>query len=102
MNLAAIAVVVLVVGVATGLGFQAERSGTMAFWGIVGAPTVLLASIAAWRAHREGDLAEWVKPRWGDFSRAFVAAGLLYAGAWVFARTIAQTGSPREIWLVSL
>jgi len=99
---AAVAAIVVVVGIATGLGFQPERSGTFAFWAIVGAPTLALAAIAAWRAHREGDLGEWLKPRWGDFSRAFVAAGALYAGAWGFARVFAKTGSPREIWLVSL
>jgi membrane protease YdiL (CAAX protease family) len=102
MPLVAVAVVVVLVGVGAWLGFQPERGGTPAFWVLVGAPTVVLASIAAWRAHKDGDLAEWLKPKWGDFSRAFFAAGLLFASAYGFARIVCATGSPREIFLVSL
>jgi membrane protease YdiL (CAAX protease family) len=102
MRLGAVAMVVCVVAIATFFGFQPERSGTIAFWVIVGTPTVILAAMGAWRAHLEDDLAEWVKPRWGDFSRAFFAAAVMYGGAYAFARMFAATGSPREIWLVSL
>ncbi len=102
MQLAQVVVIVVLVGVGTWFGFQPERSGTLFFWGIVGAPTIVLAAIGGWRAHREGDLAEWVRPKWGDATRAFVAAGVLFAAAYGFARFVSTTGSPREIWLVSL
>ena len=101
-TLVSLAVIVVLVGVGAWFGFQPDRSGTWQFWAIVGAPTITLAAIGAWRAHKDGDLAEWVRPRWGDATRAFVAAGVLFAAAYGFARYVATTGSPREIWLVSL
>lgn len=102
MPYAIVAAVVAVVATGTWFGFQAERSGTIAFWLILGAPTVVLGAIAAWRAHVDGELADSMKPRWGDFSRAFFAAIALYGASYAFARVVTPVGSPREIWLVSL
>jgi membrane protease YdiL (CAAX protease family) len=90
------------VGLGTYFGFQPERSGTPAFWGMVAAPTMLLAGIALYRAHREGTLADSLRPKWGDFSRAFLAAAGLYIAAYGFSRSVAAAGTPREIWVVSL
>jgi membrane protease YdiL (CAAX protease family) len=93
---------VTLVGVGTYFGFQPERSGTPAFWGVVAAPTILLAAIALYRAHRDGVLADSLRPKWGDFSRAFLAAAGLYVAAYGFSRSVAAAGTPREIWVVSL
>jgi membrane protease YdiL (CAAX protease family) len=93
---------VVLVGVGTYFGFQPERSGTPAFWGLVAAPTMLLAAVAVVRARGDGVLADLLRPKWGDFSRAFLAAAGLYIAAYGFSRSIAAAGTPREIWVVSL
>jgi hypothetical protein len=96
--------VVIVGAVAAGawLGFQPERSGTWQFWAMVGAPSVVFGAISALRARADGELRDWLVPKWGDFSRGFLVAALLFAGAWAFKHMAAAQGSPREIWFVSL
>lgn len=92
---------VVLVGVGMYLGFQPERSGTLAFLAIVAAPTLLLAALAIVRARSDGTLADAVRPRWGDFSRAFLAAAGLYVAAYGFSRSVAAARTPREIWVAS-
>lgn len=94
--------VVVVVGLAAFFGFDAVHSGGKDFWLIVGAPTVALACVAIWRARRDGELREWLRPQWGDFTRGFFAAIVLIVGAHAFARLVTPPGSWRRIWLVSL
>jgi hypothetical protein len=97
-----VALSVVVTAVCSYLAFLPQYSGAVAFWGLAGGPTVLLAAVAAWWASREELLREWLTPRWGDFSRGVVAAVLLFGVAWAFSRVVAPVGSPREIWLVTL
>ena len=100
--LAFVALTVLVVGVASYFAFLPQSSGTVAFWVLAGAPTLLLAGIAASWAKRDELLREWVSPRWGDFTRGVVGAMLLFCVAWALSRIVSPVGSPREIWLVTL
>jgi membrane protease YdiL (CAAX protease family) len=100
--IAFIALSVVVTAVCSYFAFLPRSSGTLAFWGLAGGPTLVLAAIAAAWARREELLRDWLAPRWGDFSRGFLAAILLFVGAWAFARVVTPTGSPREVWLVSL
>jgi membrane protease YdiL (CAAX protease family) len=97
-----VALSVAVTAVCSYLAFLPQYSGSVAFWGLAGGPTVVLAVVAAWWAAREELLREWLTPRWGDFSRGVVAAVLLFGVAWAFSRLVAPVGSPREIWLVTL
>jgi hypothetical protein len=91
-------VVVVAIGVGAYFGFQLAHAGRPAFWLITGAPTVALAIVAAIRARRDEELGEWLKPKWGDFTRAFVSAGALFAGAFMAARLLAPLGS--QVWLL--
>jgi membrane protease YdiL (CAAX protease family) len=93
---------VAVTAIASFLAFQPARSDTVAMWALAGGPTVFLAVIAALWAKREELLRDWISPRWGDFTRGLMGAVGLYMAAWVFVRVFAPTGSPRELWLVSL
>ncbi len=72
------------------------------FWLLAAGPSVALAGLAAAWAAKDNLLGQWLLPRWGDFTRGIVGAGLLYAAARGFARVVTPVGSPREIWLVSL
>jgi membrane protease YdiL (CAAX protease family) len=101
-SLAVVAAIVAAVSAAIWFAFQPERSGTVAFWLIAGGPTTAIAVGATVWARHVGELREWVVPRWGDFSRGALAAAVLFASAWGFARIVCATGSPREVWLVSL
>ena len=95
-------VAVVVTGVAGYFAFDPQRGGTPAFWIMIGAPTVALAAVAAFWAHREELLRPWLTPRWGDFTRGVLGALVLFGAAWGFAHVVAPVGSPREIWLVTL
>src|SRR5580704_1723240 len=97
-----VALSVAVTAVCSYLAFLPQYSGSVAFWGLAGGPTVVLAAGAAWWAAREELLREWLTPRWGDFSRGVVAAVLLFGVSWAFSHVVAPVGSPREIWLVTL
>lgn len=97
-----VAACVLVTAVASYFAFQSQHSGQPAFLALAVGPTLALALVGAYWAMREELLREWLTPRWGDFSRGVVGAVLLMAGAWGFARVVTPTGSPREIWLVTL
>jgi membrane protease YdiL (CAAX protease family) len=97
-----VAASVIVTGASSYLAFSPERSGTVAFWALAIGPTVALAAAAAAWAQREGFLAEWLTPRWGDFTRGVLGAAGLFVAAWGVTRVVTPVGSPREIWLVSL
>jgi len=93
---------IVVTGASSLLAFSPDRSGSVAFWALAIGPTAALAAAAAGWAHREGLLAEWLSPRWGDFTRGVLGAAGLFGAAWGVTRVVAPVGSPREIWLVSL
>jgi membrane protease YdiL (CAAX protease family) len=99
---ALVAVAVVVTGVASYFAFLPQSPGTVAFWVLASAPTLLLGAIAAAWAAREDLLREWLSPTWGDFTRGVVGAVLLFFVAWAFVRLLAPVGSQREIWLTSL
>jgi membrane protease YdiL (CAAX protease family) len=94
--------VVVVIGGCSWLGWQLPRAGTASFWALVTAPTILLSGVALWRAHRDGDLKEIMRPQWGDFTRGFMGTLVLFAGAYAFTKVVAPTGSPRESWMARL
>src|SRR5262249_8933040 len=52
------------------------------------------------RAHLAGELATWMRPVWGDFTRGIFTAGVLFGAAYAFSRWCA--GTPRESWLARL
>jgi len=96
------ALIVALVGTGAYLAFLPARHGSMSFWFIMGGPTVVLAALGAWRAARSEQLREWITPKWGDFTRGFVAAALLFGVAALFTKVMVPADSPRKVWLISL
>jgi membrane protease YdiL (CAAX protease family) len=97
-----IALAVALTGASSYVAFSPGRSGSVSFWAFALGPTIVLAAAASVWAHREGFLAEWLSPRWGDFTRGALGAVGLFVAAWGVTHVLTPTGSPREIWLVSL
>lgn len=98
----AIAAVVLAVAVPAFFGWRSEHAGTLAFWLLVTVPTGVVAALGAFRAHRDGELREWLRPRWGDATVGVLVACALMAGAYVFTRAVAPPDSPRVAWLLRI
>ncbi len=97
-----VALAVILTGLGSYFAFLPELSGKPAFWALAGGPSVVLGIAGAAWANREELLAEWLGPRWGDFTRGLFGACLLFALAWAFVSFALPVGSPRELWLVSL
>ncbi|MDB4998253.1 MAG: hypothetical protein JWM74_5685 [Myxococcaceae bacterium] len=100
-QLVLIAVVVVAVAVATYLGFQAP-SGSAQLWLTLCLPTVALAAIGAFRAHKDGELGAWLRPTWGDFTRGFAVTLLLFIGAYFLVKVLAPAGTPHEAWMARI
>lgn len=96
-----IALVVAGVGAGAFFGFQRDLSESPMFFVVVGLPTCAFGIAAIARARKDGVLGDWLRPRWGDFSLAAVAAVALYALAWAFTRLVIG-GSRRQVWLMAL
>jgi len=94
--------VVLIVSIPGFFGWQIQRAGTPAFWGLVVAPTLVLAVFGAIRAQRHGELREWARPRWGDATVGVLSGVILVAAAYSFTRVVTPVGGPREVWLARL
>src|SRR5580698_6067858 len=80
--------ITLALGVTVEVAFSLERAGTAAFWGWAAGPTVLVAAFGLWRAHRDGELADWMKPVWGDPTRGIASGALLVGAALAFVHAV--------------
>jgi membrane protease YdiL (CAAX protease family) len=92
-----IAVVVLVVGAGAAVAFDPAREGLVVMLAGVGAPTLVLAVLALVFARKTGELGQWLRPAWGDFSRGVGGAAAFMAATWAVSHALA--GTPREAWL---
>jgi membrane protease YdiL (CAAX protease family) len=95
-----LAAVVTLVGVGAWFGWQLEHAGRPAFWLVVSAPTVALAVVAALRARAHERLGDWLKPKWGDLTKACVSAAALFAVAFLGAKLLAPFGG--QLWLLRI
>jgi membrane protease YdiL (CAAX protease family) len=86
----------------TSVAFSLDRAGTKAFWAWAVLPSVALAGLGLLRAHRDGELRDWLKFVWGDPTRGIGSAAVLVAVALAFVHVVAPLGSPRESWLARL
>lgn len=93
---AAVLGVTLVVAFASFHAFAEPRAGTLGFWGTLAAANGALAVIAVVRAWRRDDW-YWLAPKWGDFTRGFFGAAVLFGLSFLFVKLV-LTG-PREAWL---
>ncbi len=82
--------------------FSIERAGTIGFWILAAAPSVVVGGYALVRAHRDGELAGWLKPVWGDPTRGILSAILLVGAGIAFVHVVAPTGGARESWMARL
>jgi uncharacterized protein len=82
--------------------FSLERAGTTWFWTLAIAPSIVVSVFALLRAHRDGELAGWLKPVWGDPTRGILSAILLVGAALAFVHVVTPTGGPRESWMARL
>jgi len=101
-NALLLALVVAAVGAASGAAFAPARAGAPGFWAILLAVHAALVTIAFLRARYDGDTWGWIVPSWGDFTRGFFVALVLFGSAYFATRAIAPAGTPREGWLVRL
>lgn len=113
-NVAYLLGIVVAIGLGSYFAFQLVHAGqpTLLLW--IGAPTVAIAILGGVRAYRDGTLvrrssfdegeggAGWLNVRSGDFTRGFVAAGLLFGAAWIATKLVTPLGSDRESWVARL
>ncbi len=85
------------IAVAMGYGFRATNAGTAVFWGVVIGANALGAVIGVVWAIRMREW-HWLLPRWGDITKGFFGAALLFGISWVFVKFLIA-GSPREAWI---
>lgn len=101
-NIAYLVGIVLAIGAGATFAFRESYAGHWTFLVWYGAPTIAVALLGLARAHADGVLREWITPRFGDFTRGFVACGGLFVAAWLFTRLLAPPASPRAAWLARL
>ncbi len=94
--------VVLAIGLPSYFAWQIQHAGSSSFWLLIMVPTLLVAALAALRAQRDGELRDWIHPRWGDATVGVLSGVVLVAVAYFFTRIVAPPGSPRIAWLVRL
>ena len=96
-------VIVASVGVASYFAFQRERADTPWVWIIMAVPTLAFAAVGVWRLRRDGEL-DRVKPKWGDFTRGFLGAIVLFAATLAMTKLFMRPGgaSPRSMWIPTL
>lgn len=97
-----VALALLVTALATAFAFRPDHAGTPTFVVTILAASALLAALALVTAHRDGDLVDWLKPKWGDFSGGAVTALVLFAAAYGIVKALAPDGSVRQAWLLRL
>jgi uncharacterized protein len=91
--------VTMILATSNAFAFSVDRSGTVAFWAWAVLPTVAIAALAVVRAHRDGELRDWMRFVWGDPTRGLVSAALLAAMSLAFVRVFSPAGSVRESWI---
>lgn len=94
--------ITIAVGVAAGFAFRVGNAGSAKLVFIYGGVTSALAIVGCIRAYRDGELGDWLRPAFGDFTSAFFATALLFAGAYAFSKYIVLPGDVHTGWLSRL
>lgn len=87
---------------ATAFAFRPENAGSPLFPGILVGASALLAIGALLWAKRDGELREWIQPRWGDFSGGALTAAALFGVTYGIGKILAPESSPRSAWMLRL
>lgn len=99
-NVALLAAIVLVIGLAAHFAFSPERAGQASMLYAMGLPYLVLTALAIGYAYRDGILKDWFSMRFGDFTRGIAGTALLFGAAYLFARIVTPPGSPGETWMM--
>jgi len=83
-------------------GFDASRAGQPSALEGLGATYAVLAVCALVWAYFNSQLKHWLVPGWGDLSRGFFSALVLFALAFGFVKLVAMHHSPRAAWMARL
>lgn len=94
--------VTLATAAAITYAFDPARAGSAALLVAIGALYVVLGAATFYRLYARGELAEQMKPRYGDLALGAAAAGLLYGVATAGHLAITGPGSPRVGWIMRL
>jgi uncharacterized protein len=94
--------VTVIVAIGAAMAFSPERAGTVSFWAWATLPTVVLACLGLLRAHRDGELRDWLRFVWGDPTRGILSAAAFVGLADGFVHIVTPTGNPRDGWLARL
>ena len=92
--------VAVVAGAAITLAFDASRGRSLAALGIFGGTQLALAVVTLRWLHRRGRLRERLRFAYGDVSKGFAMAAVLYAAAWVTHQLLTGIGSSRAPWII--
>lgn len=85
---------------ATELAFAPERSGSPTMALAPGLLYLVVATLAALRLRRRGELGAALIPRGGDLTVGALGAALLYGGAMAGRLVVAPAGSAEEAWVI--
>jgi uncharacterized protein len=91
--------IVVTIAVASHFAFQPSRAGTPAFFLWMAVPTIALAIAGCLRAKQDGVLRDWFRVKAGDFTIAFLASALLFAGSFAVSKSLKL---PQILWLARL
>lgn len=99
---AVVALVTLAVGTALTVAFSVSRAGEPSFYAWSVGPYLAVAATAALIASKRGELGAWLRPGWGDVTRGFLGAAILFVAAFAFVKLAVPSGSPRERYLADI
>src|SRR5207237_4060302 len=91
--------IVVTIAVASHFAFQPSRAGSPAFFLWIAVPTIALAIVGCLKAKQDGVLRDWFRVKAGDFTIAFLAAALLFAGTFAVSKSLKL---PQILWLARL
>lgn len=95
-------VAALVTAGASAYAFRPDFAGSPVFPGTILAGSAIVAAYALYRAFADGELRDWVRPRWGDFSGGALTAALLFGVTYGLGKLLTPEGSPRSAWMLRL
>jgi membrane protease YdiL (CAAX protease family) len=103
-----VASVLMVVGIvssaaaALSYGFDASRAGEPSALGAIAGTYVLLAAGAVVYGLRTKLLGRWLVPGWGDITRGFAFALVVFVCAFGMVKLLSAHGSPRAAWMARI
>ncbi len=99
VSLLASLIVAASVSVGSYFAFEPVRAGTLRVWMMVLIPNATFGLYALTRLRADRELRERLLPKWGDLSRGFFAAAVLFVCAYAFNRYLIDGRATPMAWL---